>query len=556
MKKILLLIPPIIIFRCAALGPPPGGPKDETSPTLVNVSPESGTTGIEGGIAVELTFSERLSEETDFSSILLSPIISSQLDFILKKEIISVGFPNELDEDQTYILTLTRDLKDERENRLDRTYQIALSTGTEIASGRISGMVHQLKNGTSAIVYLFAKDEDSKDSLLLSVPDYYTETDDSGRYVFDFLDHGHYITLAHSGASPPAPIRPSTSNYGLYWKTLISLDQNINKKNNVNMLLGKEVSSFRLLSVKMDDSVSGTMVFNNSFDLSNLSDVQIKFISNFTETGLAVSKIFQYADTNKELRFFIEGLNPGESYSIVVSGLKDSIDQHLQEIKRKVQIPEIENFQFSIHSTSANEISIIAPGNSPFSIQFTKPIIILSDSVLILTNNQGDTLKNDWEIDDSIMNILPDGGWTELSSFTLKIFGNYIESLDGSSIKDSILTYNFETSSKIGFGGVIGKVNGPYFEGSIVIARSLEKEPKSVTVSVNSSGEFKMEDIPEGKWMLSAFQDKDGNGRYTHGNIYKNKPSEPFTFLVDTIEVRANWDIDGIELIYPKNYKQ
>ena len=52
MKKILLLIPPIIIFRCAALGPPPGGPKDETSPTLVNVSPESGTTGIEGGIAL------------------------------------------------------------------------------------------------------------------------------------------------------------------------------------------------------------------------------------------------------------------------------------------------------------------------------------------------------------------------------------------------------------------------------------------------------------------------------------------------------------------------
>ena len=284
--------------------------------------------------------------------------------------------------------------------------------------------------------------------------------------------------------------------------------------------------------------------------------MQIKFISNFTETGLEVSKIFQYADTNKELRFFIEGLNPGESYSIVVSGLKDSIDQHLQEIKRKVQIPEIENFQFSIHSTSANEISMIEPGISPFSIQFTKPIIILSDSVLILTNNEGDTLKNDWEIDGSIMNILPHGGWTELSSFTLKIFGNYIESLDGSSIKDSILTYNFETSSKIGFGGVIGKVNGPYFEGSIVIARSLEKEPKSVTVSVNSSGEFKMEDIPEGKWMLSAFQDKDGNGRYTHGNIYENKPSEPFTFLVDTIEVRANWDIDGIELIYPKNYEQ
>ncbi len=551
MKKLFLLILSLIIIRCAALGPPPGGPKDETPPTLVSVAPESGTTGIKGGIIVQLTFSERLSEETNFSAIRLSPIIGKPLDFTLNKEIISVGFPEKLDQDQTYILTLSRDLKDERENRLDKTYQIALTTGEEIANGRISGIVYNKKEETSAIVYLFAKKGNFNDSLLLGTPEYYTETDDSGRYVFDFLDQGQYITVAHTGVSPPAPISPLRSNYGLYWKPVVRVDENIKIINNVNMTLGKQISSFRLLSVKMDDRVSGTMVFTNSFDLSNLSNVEVKFYSNVSKLELEVSKLFQYSDKKKELRFFIEGLNPGESYSVSIAGIKDSIDQHLQEVKREVSVPEINDLDPSIYSTSANKMSIIKSGGYPFRIQFTKPVFILSDSVAVLTNDEGDTLKCNLQVDDSIMKIVPIGGWVESSSFTLKIFGNYIQSLDGYSIKDSIITYNFLTSSKIGFGGIIGKLNGSYIENSIVIARSLEKQTKSVSVSVNSNGEFKIENIREGKWLLSAFQDRDGNGRYTYGDIYNNIPSEPFTFLIDTVEVRANWDIDGLELTFP-----
>ena len=83
----------------------------------------------------------------------------------------------------------------------------------------------------------------------------------------------------------------------------------------------------------------------------------------------------------------------------------------------------------------------------------------------------------------------------------------------------------------------------------------LEKDPISVTVSVNSEGDFQMEEIPAGMWLLSAFQDKDGNGRYTFGKALPMVPAEPFTVLSDTIEVRANWDVEGIIITYPEKQK-
>ena len=152
MKRSTLLV--VIFLRCAAVSPPPGGPEDKTPPSLIDVSPPSGTTGTEGGLILTLTFSERLHEQTDVRSIRLSPPTDEDLQVGLKKDILTVTLPKALRQEQTYILTITRDIMDERKNRLDKTYQLAFTTGNKIASGRISGTVYELGEA-SALVYLF-----------------------------------------------------------------------------------------------------------------------------------------------------------------------------------------------------------------------------------------------------------------------------------------------------------------------------------------------------------------------------------------------------------------
>ena len=39
----------LLFVSCAAIMPPPGGPKDETAPELIKVTPVGGTTNCAGG---------------------------------------------------------------------------------------------------------------------------------------------------------------------------------------------------------------------------------------------------------------------------------------------------------------------------------------------------------------------------------------------------------------------------------------------------------------------------------------------------------------------------
>ncbi len=541
-----------MLLRCAAVGPPPGGPEDKTPPSLVSTSPPSGTTGVEEGFTLELTFSERLHEETDGSALRIAPSIEEPLEVELDKERLIVGFPNALADDQTYILTLTRDLMDERRNRLDQTYQIAFSTGDVIAGSRIAGTVYGAAEGSSALVYLFREGESHDDSLLMRRPQYFTETDDSGRYAFDYLDAGRYTPVAHTGGTPPSPVAPSRNPYGLTWEKSILLNDSTQEVYNVNILLGREVGQFRVLSVELDDAVSGTVGLSNPFDLTDAPDVQMSFLHSESGGEMPASHLFQYEGERKALRFFAEGLTAGDVYSVSVSGLKDSVAQSLEAADRTIRVPETDPLPPSIHSPAPNQKITVEPGVTPMVLQFTKPIALVGDSAVVFTESDAGIVNSTISVEASTVEVSPENGWVEGVSYQLKLIGAGIESADGQAPADSVLHFEIMAGAVRGTGGLIGQLAGAYVRGSIVTARPIEKDLKSVSVSVNSGGEFKIEKLSEGKWILSAFQDADGNGRYSYGKLFPHSASEPFTTLNDTIEVRANWDIDGIVLTYPK----
>ena len=405
-------------MRCAAVGPPPGGPEDKTPPALVSISPPSGTTSVEGSFTFELTFSERLHEETNLSALRVSPAIQEPLDVRLNREVLSVTFPDELADGQTYILTVTRDLMDERKNRLDRTYQIAFSTGGEIASGTISGTIHSMETGSSALVYLFSRGESADDSLLLGSPHYYTETDDSGRYTFDYLDPGRYTPVAHKGGSPPSPISPSRNVYGLFWDESVVMDDSTLEVDDVNIFLGREVGPFRVLLVEMDDAVSGTVGFSNPFDLTDAPDTKMSFLHAESGTKMPVRHLFQLAGERKTFRFFSEGLKAGDNYAVSVTGLRDSLEQVLEQVNRNIRVPETDPLPPSIHFPQPNQKIRVEPKGPPLVLQFTKPIrLVDGDSTIVLTETSAGSVKTVLTVEESRIDVTPENGWSERSSY-------------------------------------------------------------------------------------------------------------------------------------------
>ena len=129
----------LLFLACAAVKGPSGGPVDDTGPVVVRLQPPNLSRRIDHRVSIEIYFDELV----DPLSIPGSLIFTPQVDFTTKvrgrRVIVRPAQP--LAGNQTYVLTLQRGIRDYRRNRLSRSQQYVFSTGGEIPTGRIEGLV-------------------------------------------------------------------------------------------------------------------------------------------------------------------------------------------------------------------------------------------------------------------------------------------------------------------------------------------------------------------------------------------------------------------------------
>ena len=129
------------IYSCAAVSPPRGGPEDKIPPELISSDPEEGSLRFKGG-EVKLKFSEYIDEKSVQSAIQLSPVLDSPVEIKYNDDEIILLFPEKLLSNQTYVITINRNLKDERKVAIKQSIQIAFSTGDIIDKGEIKGQIY------------------------------------------------------------------------------------------------------------------------------------------------------------------------------------------------------------------------------------------------------------------------------------------------------------------------------------------------------------------------------------------------------------------------------
>ncbi|MDP6592710.1 MAG: Ig-like domain-containing protein [Candidatus Marinimicrobia bacterium] len=551
LPRLLLYGLVVALTGCAAVGPPPGGPVDKTAPELVSVEPPSGTTQIAAGLMISLTFSERLQETLSEKGVRIEPVLHDPPEVVLKKDKITVKLPDTLTDEQTYILTVTREIEDEHKNRLDKTYQLAYSTGSSVSQGAISGSVYDIE-GKSSLVYLY-KVKGHLDSLFLEQPDYYTETDDSGRYSFSHLGEGEYQLLAFEGGSPPAPLSSSRMPYGVHWRAPLNLSEERNTFADVNMKIAHEPKAFKVLAVSMESSRQGILRFSNPLELTTGNSPALQFRDTLHTVDISPQNLFSSIQ-NDEVFFYTDSLTTGGSYTLSVSSLEDQLEQPLEPFTRLIQIPDADSLLPQIVMPEPGKRIEMDPGDSHLVIRFSTFMQTEIDSQFFsLQDRSRDTVAIDFEWrHPTILAIRPATEWQAEDDYALTLQGERLRTAEGIALKDSIVAFKLRIGKKIGTGGLSGTVAGDFVEETIVVVEMAEKPQKSSSISVNSDGSFEFPELLEGMWLLSAFQDKDGNGRYTTGRAVPFEPAEPFLVLPDTIEVRANWETEGIQLYYPE----
>ena len=149
LRKFIPLIPAALILGsllfpsgCAnTTTPPTGGPKDTIPPIITKVFPLPGTVNVDvHKTKLRFTFNEYVKIK-DANSVYLSPPLEKKPKATIKGKSVEVTFESDLDSNTTYTLDLTGAIADNNEGNLFPGYTLVFSTGTEIDSLCVTGVV-------------------------------------------------------------------------------------------------------------------------------------------------------------------------------------------------------------------------------------------------------------------------------------------------------------------------------------------------------------------------------------------------------------------------------
>jgi uncharacterized protein (DUF2141 family) len=186
----------LLLAACASIGSPEGGPRDYTPPQVVKSSPEPGTVNFKGK-KVEITFDEIVNLKDQQKKVIISPAPKTMPLIRTVGKKVTVEFRDELEDNTTYVIDFSNAIEDNNEgNQLDG-YTFAFSTGDEIDTLAVSGIVLQAKNLEPMQHVIVGLHSNLDDTAFTRLPlERVSRTNDRGKFTIRNLKPGSYHVFA------------------------------------------------------------------------------------------------------------------------------------------------------------------------------------------------------------------------------------------------------------------------------------------------------------------------------------------------------------------------
>ena len=190
LNKILLALCLLVLFSCASVKAPQGGPLDSDPPKLKSTTPEI-LTNLNQGQQITLSFNEFIQEESLKNAIELFPTVNQKIDFEYYGKEVIITLPSNLDKDKTYVISLNSNLSDEQNVKLNDNIVIPISLSNSINQAAIKGKIFGSYSKPSILLWKGIID---KSELPSRKPDYVISSND--KFSFGYLAYDKYTVLA------------------------------------------------------------------------------------------------------------------------------------------------------------------------------------------------------------------------------------------------------------------------------------------------------------------------------------------------------------------------
>lgn len=193
---VLLLVLGWLLYSCASIGRPEGGPRDEQPPLFVRSNPAPNSLRVTGN-KIEIEFDEYIQLKDQTSKVVISPV-QKEIPVIrsVGKRVV-VEFRDSLKPETTYCIDFSDAIQDNNESNPLEDFAFAFSTGDSIDSLQISGMLLRARDLEPMQRTIVGLHSNLHDSAFSKVPfTRIARTNDYGQFTLRNLKPGSYRLYA------------------------------------------------------------------------------------------------------------------------------------------------------------------------------------------------------------------------------------------------------------------------------------------------------------------------------------------------------------------------
>lgn len=511
-------------FQCARRSLPTGGFKDTLPPNIVNTSPKMNTVFFDKE-KITITFDEYIKLVDLNKQLIISPPLEPNKYKVKPQGTVSkkiqIELLDSLLENTTYTFNFGESIIDNNEGNLLPFFNYAISTGAIIDSLEIKGKItdsYERITDSYTSVYLYPIDSTYTDStIFLKKPFYATSTLDSIAYNFRNLRPDKYQIVA---------IKDISGNY--------IFDQSVDKIGFIEepiTLPGDSIINFRIFKEVPN------LYWSRPFFI-NKNKIGFGYFGKPEPSAIKVqSKVprnFRYI-INKDrktdtLNFWFRGS--------MIDSIKFGIEEKDTTKTYTIQIKDIKSDSLVISSITKNSIELI----DSFKIKSSLPIVKVNMDLINIVGL--DSLEVQFEA-------FLDKNYDELAlTFDALPNDNYkIEFLPDAMVDfwgqtHDTLRYSVKTRPISDYGNLYLQILREDKSPFILELVDLKGKVLRRYDKINDSDYYEFKYLLPGKYLFRYIRDKNGNKKWDTGNYLKKIQPEIVYYSTDTIDLRANWDIN------------
>ncbi len=279
-----------VLYSCANIASPNGGPYDETPPKFVSSTPLPNQVNYKGK-KVEIVFDELIQLDKPSENVIITPPQMEQPVIRANGRKVAIELLDTLRENATYTIDFTNSISDNNEKNVLENYTFAFSTGESIDSMAVSGILLDAENLEPMSGITIGVHTNLEDSAFTTIPFVRTSrTNDRGEFTIRNMAPGTYriyalndVMRTYKYSQPGQQIAfcdslivPSfelTSRQDTTWKDSLTIDTVVTVgytrflPDNIELRLFKEnVERQYMLRPERADEKILTLRFNASLD--------------------------------------------------------------------------------------------------------------------------------------------------------------------------------------------------------------------------------------------------------------------------------------------------